>query len=154
MSMDYSTNLVVGWILDEDDIPNIFIETIPEVSHKEDRYDQKTGKKIDQEIVVDKHGYDVYVLGDTQYEDPYEFLVGLAATIGACVGYSYGNDQKYSIEPVFDKKDCGGSDDDIIWVDLYSIPKYISAAEKIHQKLTKLGFKLPEPRIMAIMEVS
>jgi hypothetical protein len=155
MSIDYSTNLVVGWTITDEDIPKKFIKTIPEVSHKENRYSQKTGKRISSEIIVDKKGYDVYVFDVTEHEDPCEFLCELAATIGACVEYCFGDEPiRYSIEPVFDRKDCGGSGDDTLWVNLYSMPKYISAAEKIQQKLINLGFKLPEPRVMAILEVS
>jgi len=155
MSINYSTNLVVGWTITDEDIPKKFIKTIPEVSHKENRYSQKTGKRISSEVIVDKKGYDVYVFDVTEHEDPCEFLCELAATIGACVEYCFGDEPiRYSIEPVFDRKDCGGSGDGTLWVNLYSIPKYILAAEKIQQKLTKLGFKLPEPRVMAILEVS
>jgi hypothetical protein len=154
MSTEYSSVLVVGWLIDKDDLPKKFIKTKPKITHKEDRFDSKTGQKATPEVVVDEKEREVLVLDGIEYEeeyDEYDFFCALASKVGAVAGQTgdFNNgDMKYTLEPKPLAKTLTGDQS------LYSMPKYAKNAKTIHKRLTKLGFKLPGPQVMAVLQVS
>jgi hypothetical protein len=152
MSTEYDANYVVGWLLDEDNIPKKYRSFRKEVSHLEDRFDPKTGKKITQEKVIDSEEQDIFVLEGEEYDDSSEFFEHLAITIGGVteqVGDFNGGDVSYAIEPAIDKADMNEGD-----LKVLSMPKYTKKLKVMQRKLAKLGFDVGEPMIRAVLNVS
>jgi hypothetical protein len=150
MSTEYNSVLVVGWLLDKDDLPKNFIKAKPEITHKEDRFDSKTGRKVTPEVVVDEKKREVLVLDGVEYEeyDEFDFFCALAHKVGAVAGQTgdFNNgDVQYTLEPKLANTDNQS---------LYSMPKYAKSAKEIHKRLIKLGFKLPKPEVMAVLQTS
>jgi hypothetical protein len=71
MSVDRSAELIVGYVIPVEDFFKPLLVESKEVFHMEDRFDPKTGKKLDkQEKVVDRvAGFDVAV-GKRVFEGP------------------------------------------------------------------------------------
>ncbi len=69
----------VGFRLKYEDMVKPFLHKIGEEFHMEPRFDQKTGKQIEDEKIVDKAGYNLYKIGDFEYRNVYD----LFSTIGA-----------------------------------------------------------------------
>lgn len=66
MSVDYTLQMGIGWKLDEEQSKAFFKqynqEISPEVSHMEDRFNPKTGEKLNPKLVIDEeaeYGYAV-----------------------------------------------------------------------------------------------
>ena len=53
MSVDYDAALAIGFTFDEDAFERAFGRTVPRESHMEDRYDPRTGEKVDPVEVLD-----------------------------------------------------------------------------------------------------
>jgi len=64
MSVDHSADLVVGYVIPLESFFEKLLKHHPEKSHKEDRFDPKSGKKIEPETVIDEdESYDVVICG-------------------------------------------------------------------------------------------
>lgn len=153
MSIEYDSVLVVGWLLDKNDLPKKFIKNLPETSHMEDRFDPKTGQKVTSEVVIDSEEREIFVLDGIEYEDEDEvgFFYTLAHKVGAVASQVSTSDKmRYALEPKIARRSRAN------WclIDLYDMAKYAKSAKAIHNKLIKLGFKLPKPKVMAILQIS
>lgn len=71
MSVDHSAETIVGYVIPVEDFFKPLLVKSKEVSHMEDRFDPKSGKKLDkQEKVIDREaGFNVKV-GDEEFEGP------------------------------------------------------------------------------------
>jgi len=71
MSVDRSAELVIGYVIPLQSFFQKLLQRHPQKSHKEDRFDPKTGKKFEiPEVVIDEEeSYDVVICGKT-YEGP------------------------------------------------------------------------------------
>jgi hypothetical protein len=152
MSTEYDSVLVVGWLLDKNDLPKKFIKNLPETSHMEDRFDPKTGQKVVSEVVIDSEEREIFVLDGIEYEDEVEFFYTLAHKVGAVASQVsiYPDGMRYALEPKIARRSRAN------WclLGLYDMAKYAKSAKAIHNKLIKLGFKLPKPKVMAVLQRS
>lgn len=69
MGVEIETYQIVGWVLSEKDIPEKLRKTLPEKSHMEDRFDEKTGKKLKPEKVLDEEEHEVFLLPGNKMEN-------------------------------------------------------------------------------------
>lgn len=104
MGMDWDWTLVVGFVIDADDLLMPFKKEVPEESHMEDRYHQSKGRKLSQVKVVDKEAGEEYFLDGTSYgDDQHEFIEALADEANCEItlhgDHCTGEDMMYSIEP-------------------------------------------------------
>ena len=76
MGVDYYTNILVGWRMKSKQFIKRFGKTIPEESHMEHRFDQKTGEQLKDAKVIDEAKRVVLEYDHIQYEtcDINEFL--------------------------------------------------------------------------------
>jgi hypothetical protein len=68
MSLDISSFIVVGWILDAEQILKKLGRVVEEKSHMEPRFHEKTGKKLTPVKVVDKEAHRVVELDGQAFE--------------------------------------------------------------------------------------
>lgn len=80
MSVDFSTGIAIGYKFKLEDFLKPFERTVPGESHYEDRYDPKTGKKAEPELVIDKEEVTELhcPLFDDVYSEPDETAAFLA----------------------------------------------------------------------------
>lgn len=53
MNRETSSSIVVGYLVDEEKFLELLKKDLPETSHYEDRYNEKTGKKLTPQKVID-----------------------------------------------------------------------------------------------------
>ncbi len=109
MGIDYSFNLAVGFVMDMDSLTKPFIVVAEEKFHMEDRFDPKTGAKLEPVKVVDEREEQNYVFKGQTYEDQFELLEALGEELGCSVnnggGYSDGKTAYISVD--FETDDSG-----------------------------------------------
>lgn len=103
MGMEHTSEMVIGFVACQDEILKYFELTTPEVSHIEDRYDPKTGKRLKPVVVVDEEERTVYRVDGETYEDSYDIAEALADAVGCRVtrhgNLFTGEDIVFAIEP-------------------------------------------------------
>lgn len=62
------------------------------------------------------------------------------------------NEIRYALEPKIAERIR--ANEISMMVGLYDMAKYANCAVAIHNKLIKLGFKLPKPKVMAVLQRS
>lgn len=71
MSVDHDAEAVVGFAISFEDFFKPLMKRTKEEFHMEDRFDSKSGKKLDkQEKVVDKNAGFAIVIGEHEFEGP------------------------------------------------------------------------------------
>ena len=93
MSTDYSSVLGVGFVLPLEEALDPFRKVSPETSHTEDRYDEKTGEKLDPVRVVDREEGDTFMWpGEpkSETEDSWDFIYFIAEKL-RCDSLTFGN---------------------------------------------------------------
>jgi len=145
MSIDFNFDLAVGFVLDKSDVLAPFGLESDERSHTEDRYDPKTGKKLEPVKVVDDLGGVTYELHGDRYDDEHEFLGALAGELDCSLdfGGNYSDNETIyaSVEIEFTGEDdldagnisCGSS------ATLSTVIKSKRKVEALAKKLKKLG---------------
>lgn len=156
MGTTYSFTLQVGYSADQDLVNQIFEETIPGEFHFEDRFDPKTGQKIDSVKIWDKLSHTFIVInGEKIDEDPEQISSCLAEILDCNVstsGHYYNGDLQYNFTPKLDSKEEKYIDYGKIYVynPSMSFKDVVALEDKInllYVKLTKLGIKVGEPKV-------
>lgn len=146
MGMSWDWTLVVGFVIDADDLLMPFKNEVPE-SHMEDRYHQSTGRKLSPVKVVDKEAVEEYFLDGTSYgDDQHEFIEALAAEANCEItlhgDHCTGEDMTYSIEP---KRKCQKT------VTFKEVAELEPECECIRQMFkVRFGVDLGEPGITSV----
>lgn len=97
MSLDYSTLITTGILLKTSELKKAFNwRVVGYEEHKEDRFDPKTGEKVEPETVVDSHGRDVFTVAGVDHDFDYEEHVGSANAILAA--FLEGVDDRIEVE--------------------------------------------------------
>lgn len=158
MSIDHEAVLIVGFKLFSDDgddqsahgkkrlvnteIPKRYIRHQAEKSHVEDRYDQKTGKKLEPEKIIDEEACDVYVLDGTTFclYELQEFAECIAQKAGGSLVIT-GNMQ---FGALYFHVVCDGLEEPI---EIYELIKKEKELVNIGKELVKMGFDVGLPTI-------
>lgn len=75
MGLDYSSQLAVGFVFQMEEVLDHFRKVTPEVSHMEDRYDEKTGKKVKPVKVVDEAEDEAWAWpGEEEVYEAWDFI--------------------------------------------------------------------------------
>lgn len=82
MGIEYHVNLAVGVEVSVDELKRVFTQTLPEESHVEDRFDPKTGEKLEPAKVVDVKERVAWMWKGEEVYDQY-LVDELSAEIGA-----------------------------------------------------------------------
>jgi len=165
MGVEYSVEIKVGYVFDLYELIRPFEKIKPEESHLEPRWDQKTGKEIKPEKVIDSDE-EVFYEFDGTYETEEELLEDIASRAG-CHYHVYGDfvsgDVSWvifglnrpalkQIEEDFDINHnlrIGGA------VTYQSVVAQAKALEKLGNKLKSLGIKkVGKPRVVQTYSVS
>ncbi len=92
MGIDYAFNLGIGFVLDREDVLAPFRVEREEKFHMEDRFNPKTGKKVEPAKVVDEEAGEAFILDGTHHDDDWSFLEALSQKLGCDItnqgGYS------------------------------------------------------------------
>lgn len=116
MGIDYSFRLAVGFRVTRQMLEQRFARHIAAKIKLEDRYDPKTGKRLEPVEVVVKDASHSFVWGAVELEDPMELVDAICDKIGATywsVGSYMDGDVDYIIGPSFktsEGMDCGRID--------------------------------------------
>jgi hypothetical protein len=159
MGIDYSVHLGVGYILDREDIIAPFRVEIPEKFHMEDRFDPKTGVKLEPVKVVDEGGQEEFEYKGTRYEMEYELFEAIGQDLGCCIdncgGYSDGETIRVTLD--LDTDDSGIDDGRftvggaITFDDLTSRRAELITLKKAFKKL---GIDLGEAKVFPAWNIS
>jgi hypothetical protein len=82
MGTDYSSNIAFGFRILASKIEKIFAKVIPGKKHVEQRFDQKTGKRISDEVVVDQEEKTTYEFDGKEYEVVDELVDAICKKLG------------------------------------------------------------------------
>jgi len=160
MSIDYTFYVVVGFQITESEMCSAFRTTrvIPDTFHMEDRFDSKTGQKINPVRVIDKKGYvdEIWTINgevinmDGASDD--ELTLTLERKLGCSVEMRNGISNEYLYD--FFLHPIGGCDIDEGRVSVFnasmSVAEVIRMApqlEELAYKMRQLGLKTGEPKI-------
>jgi len=109
MGIYYSFNLAVGFICEMDSLTKPFIVVTEDKFHMEDRFDSKSGAKLEPVKVVDERSEMTYVFMGKTYENQYELREALEEELGCNIydggGYSDGKTAYISVD--FETDDSG-----------------------------------------------
>ena len=105
MGMRWATSLVVGFVVDREELEDPFKRKMPAETHLEDRYDARTGKKVGQVTVVDKEVREDFFFNEENLGDDANDLISTLEGEVDCVITLHGNfcdgdDMVYAIEPI------------------------------------------------------
>jgi hypothetical protein len=155
VGIDYSFKLAVGWRVSKERLEKKFGTVVPAKTHKEDRYDPKTGKKVESEIVVDEPGGETLTAAafgepDVEYCDLWDLADGICSELGCqhwAVGSGMDDEADFIFGPCFDVDvgPRGYEEEDLghITVDSGGVP--LSTLTRLNQeKVVGLGVKLYE----------
>jgi hypothetical protein len=155
MGIDYSSNLLIGYAFEAKAVEAPFARTVPEKSHMEDRFDPKTGKKLDPVKVVDDEERDVWEFNGESFEDREELYTALAAA-AKCQYVLYGQSEYVAFGPDIElsseNPDCGH----VYFAGNLSYDAVVKAkaeVRRIGKKLRKFGLELPEPEVVVCWDV-
>ncbi len=94
MGIDYGADIGIGYIINLDDLLAPFRVETEEKFHLEDRFDQKTGKKLEPAKVVDVEAGEAFVFEGQTYEEGYELYEAMAEKLNCSIqntgGYTDG----------------------------------------------------------------
>ena len=93
MGIDYSSVLGVGFVFPLEEVLDSFRKVDPEQSHTEDRYDPKTGEKLEPVKVVDQEKHDTFMWPgepESETEDGWDFVYFIANKV-FCDSMTFGN---------------------------------------------------------------
>jgi hypothetical protein len=96
MGIDYSFSLAVGFVVDMDALLKPFAKVTKGKSHMEDRFDPKTGEKLEPVKVVDRGHRETYSLDGKRFgTDRYDFLEALGVKLDCTIddGGGYSDEQ-------------------------------------------------------------
>lgn len=149
MGHEYSSATVIGFVMDQDDFLMPFKTMTEEKFHVEDRFDQRTGKKLKPVKVVDEPSEEGYVVDGEVYECSYDVMDALSSLVG-CDIRQHGNactgeDFMVSVEPKYASALHEGS------VKLAEVPKLMEECLRIRVDFKKrFGMDLGEPVITSL----
>ena len=94
MGTDRMVWIGIGFEFELEEVISKYSRTTEDQTHTEDRWDSKTGKEAEPEVVVDVEGGEVYEYDGKQYKDEEynDLLDALGKEVGA-EAYSYGDAQ-------------------------------------------------------------
>ncbi len=158
MGVDYSAHLAIGYELEASMFDRFKVKTDP-VWHMEERFSEKTGKKLAPVKVVTQEAGEVYRFDEQEFEDVDSIVNAICHKLGACYSthgsqYSYDDESEltFIVGPKFD--DARDSYDDgplsisgaIEYPDLLALGDELN---RIGQALLKLGLKhMPEKAVV------
>jgi hypothetical protein len=144
MGNEYTSAVIIGFTIEQDDLLRPFIVTKPEKYREEEWTGPKGQKRTERVLVSKKH--DVYVLDGTEYEEVSEFVEALEALTNAHIS-EHGNYvdgcMSYGIES---RLECEETEDDGIPLDYVS--KVTPDLKRIHGLFKeRFGLELGAPAI-------
>jgi len=147
MGHEYSSAVIIGFTMNQDEFLMPFKTTTDEKFHMEERFDSKTGMKLRSVKVVDEESIEGYVVEGITLENSYEVLETIAVVVGCRIS-SHGNmcsgdDFMIGIVP----NGVETTDE----VKLTDIPKLMEECQRIKAVFAKkFGIQLREPVVTTL----
>jgi hypothetical protein len=121
MGIDYDFRLAVGFRVTSQEIEETFGEPREEDFHMEQRFDPRTGKRLEDEKVVTRPAGLNLVLRDCEFDSVEELVDAMAGEVGAvsypCGSYMGGDEFDFIIGPKVPDEATSGFEDSHITVD-------------------------------------
>ncbi len=153
MGTYYTFALKVGYSVSEAEFKKIFGKTDEGTFHFEDRFDPKTGIKLQPEKIWDKKSRDYLQVGNNIFGSIYDLIHQdvLKDKLGCSVDMSNTSEDilHFTLSPPHKlKKEDIGNDLLISGpITLNTLQRMLPALLELKQKLTDLGLKLGEPEV-------
>jgi len=147
--MNWESSVVVGFVIEKDDLEMPFKQTVPEQSHMEDRFDPKTGKKLAKQVkVVDKEECEEFFFnGENIGDDACDLVSAIEDEVNCRISmhgnYCDGDDLVYAIEPT------DAASDPLTFKEVASLESECERIRKIFKE--RYGIDLGEPCIQTVM---
>lgn len=147
MGMNWESALVIGFVVDRDDLEMPFKKEVPEKWHMEERFSSRTGKPLDPIKVVDREACEEFFLNDENLGDDSELLIeALEKEVDCSIclhgDMCSGEDLVYSIEP---NGASGG-------MTLKEIGELQEECDRIRKAFkSRYGIDLDEPTVTTVM---
>lgn len=159
MGIDYGCYLGIGFITDKETVLAPFRKVLPEVSHMEDRFDQKTGKKLAPVKVVDEGEGEEFVFDGRHYDDDFELFEAIGKKLNCSIGDTGGYTEGTTVYIEVDvDTDDGGVDDGRFTVGGAATFADVTALRaqltKLKRDFKKLGIELDEPMVFPAYSIS
>lgn len=151
MGIDIDQSISIGFVLEEDEIKQVFGVATPEVSHMEDRFDPKTGAKLEPKKVIDTHSYTTFTLENKKFDGEYELMEALAKHLDVTVdrfGDSFGGRSGYVVGLGHGTGSCDAKRcPELGEIDLQEVIDDLPKLMELGDKLTNLGFSSRKVKI-------
>jgi hypothetical protein len=159
MSTDYYIELAVGFEIHINDLLAPFEKISPEKSHLEDRYDEKTGKKLDPVRVVDQEEQVVWKINGEEFDCEDSAADAVADKVNAVATYGYGTIENVVIGPPMP---LGEESNESTWSHFTTGPNYSfrslakmgSKLDEIAKELKKLGIESGRAKFVLVRSMS
>ncbi len=149
MSTEHTSALIVGFSISSDELVMPFKTTIPEASHIEDRYNHKTGEKLEPTTVIDVEAHEAYVFEDEEYDDVNDLYEAMEQHIRCRInthGDFFCGDLECSIQPSATAgKSC---------LTIAEVTSLEVECLRIEKAFAKYGIHLGSPTVFALNSVS
>ena len=166
MSIDYTFALCIGFELDKDEVEKPFKLTnkYPGEFHMEDRFDPKTGAKIEPVKIWDKKPKTErwYEIDGVKYDDFFEMEDVLGKKFDCYVG-EYGsfcsgdNTYVFCVNDIGSYKDAGNYGNITVYdksLTFTDLPDLMAKAYGLRERLQSAGYNPGEPKVFIAQRVS
>jgi hypothetical protein len=148
MSTDHTAALIVGFSIAHDDLGTPFKTTLPEESHLEDRFNARTGVKLQPVKVVDADEREAYLFEGVTYAELEELVEAMEQHVKCRInshGDFFNGDLEYSIQPT---ATAGKS-----FLGFEEVAALKIECLRIKRAFEKYGIELGEPTVFALSSV-
>jgi hypothetical protein len=146
MSVDYTAGLAVGYYVSMNRLEELFFQLVPECSHKELRYSEKTGEPIGEIEIIDQKEDYYYVFEREIIQSELELFEKIAEEVGCCFSSDMDGHENY-VGVVF------GVPSGPERIDLADMPAIMKRVKPLKKKLMKLGIMVDDPAVFSVMDV-
>jgi hypothetical protein len=158
MSIDYSAHLAIGFEIESSMFDRFKVKTDP-VWHMEERFSEKTGKKLQPVKVITEEAGEIYRFDGQEYEQADDIVNAICHKLGACYSthgsqYSYDDESQllFIIGPKYDDARDSYDDGKLTVSGAIEYPDLLALGEELNrigQELLKLGLKnMPERAVV------
>jgi len=161
MGISYRFELAIGFEVSMEEVDRVFGHTTDEVCHMEDRYDPRTGERLEPVLVRDQQSERVLMFDGLEVD---EWLIGdeLAGLLdcdvhridpydGPVLAFVFGPHMKMNEEDALDDyhAGCSGS----VYVDDIVTGKFATELKRIEERLHALGFEVGRPKVQIVWSI-
>ena len=158
MSYSFNGSIILGYSIPFYDVQKLFLIKTQGVFHMEDRFDIKTGSKLDQIKVWDKLTQDNLIYKGKEYKSGEEFTELLEEVVCCRVTEVINDEHQYIFHPEMPSPSTGGREEDrgVSFGPSYWFKDFVALdmrLKRIKGSLKKMGLHPGEPEIKLVVQI-